>query len=452
MPLESEVIYRVGFAPSEAYLGNPHKGCCTFQRFNGDPVLPGESWSEEGPLQFPSAEKKVADDYLPTTVAYCRWFWSVLEPEMGKYDFSMIDKSLEVCRQRGQMLAVRMMPCGAPHQVLLPDWYVENFPVTWEKTKGGEMHLPVSDAPEYLERWGGLIAEFGRRYDSNPLLESIDIAYQGPWGEDFGECSMAQRRRFAELWKKAFAHTPRLAEITEEQLRAGIETGSGWRCNCFGNTPESDDPAAPHHARGGFMYAYPRMIVKAGAQNAWQTAPVHLESCNVPMSWYRRGGDIDFIIEQGWKYHATYFMPKSTALPEPWLEKLKAFCRKLGYRFVYRFAKINTYGFRPGEFRFETWIENVGVAPIYRRYDFALRLRQGNREETVIFKDTDIRTWLPGDAWIDETVALPDGFTPGEVELATALIGPAGGKPRIRFAVKEQDKDGWVPLGAIKVP
>ena len=201
------------------------------------------------------------------------------------------------------------------------------------------------------------------------------------------------------------------------------------------------------------MYAYPSMVVTAGAQDAWQTAPVHLETCNVPMKWYERGGDIDFIIQQGWKYHGTYFMPKSTALPAPWLEKLKAFCRRLGYRFVYRFARIHTFAFRPGEFQFTTWIENVGVAPIYRRYDFALRLRQGDREETVVFTDVDIRKWLPGDAWIDKWVRLPEGFTAGEVTISAGLVAPEGGdEVRVRFAVEEQDEDGWVRLGAIRVP
>ena len=66
----------------------------TFQRFNGDELYPGEAWSEEGPLTFPAAKATtgVIDGYLPTTVAYCRWFWNVLEPEEGRYDFSMIEK------------------------------------------------------------------------------------------------------------------------------------------------------------------------------------------------------------------------------------------------------------------------------------------------------------------------------------------------------------------------
>jgi hypothetical protein len=103
------------------------------------------------------------------------------------------------------------------------------------KLKSARMQVPVHDAPEYLEAWGGFVREFARRYDANPLLESIDVTYIGPWGEGDGECSAEQCARFAQLWQKAFPKTPRLAMVGGDQMRAGIATGSGWRCDCFGD-------------------------------------------------------------------------------------------------------------------------------------------------------------------------------------------------------------------------
>ena len=38
------------------FLLNPHKGCATFQRFNGDPLFEGVRWSEEGPTEFPARQ------------------------------------------------------------------------------------------------------------------------------------------------------------------------------------------------------------------------------------------------------------------------------------------------------------------------------------------------------------------------------------------------------------
>jgi hypothetical protein len=235
-------------------------------------------------------------------------------------------------------------------------------------------------------------------------------------------------------------------------MGSGLATGSGWRADCFGDLRNLGSPEVPRQLSWNHMYeAYPQEVAQAGAQEAWRTAPVHYETCWVPMFWYQHGFDIDFILEQGLKYHTTYFMPKYTALPEPWMEKLDRFCRKLGYRYVYRHAIVETPVKAGTSFRFQSWIENVGVAPIYRRYDFALRLRQGDRSEYVVFDDVDIRKWLPGDGVIDRRVPLPPGLKPGWVDLSAGLVAPGTREARVSFAVKEVFSDRWVALGGIEI-
>jgi hypothetical protein len=144
-------------------------------------------------------------------------------------------------------------------------------------------------------------------------------------------------------------------------------------------------------------------------------------------------------------------MPKSTALPEPWRDKLAAFCRKIGYRYVFRQANLQSPAPARGSFRFQCWIENVGAAPIYRDYTFALRLRQGEREAIVPVPDVDIRTRLPGDVWLDRAVPLPEGFRAGWVQVAAGLIDPESRQPRIRFANKETFADLWLDLGGLEL-
>lgn len=108
---------------SEPLLTNPHKGCATFQRLNGDPLNPGTQWSEQGPLTFPPAQTTLAEGCLPCTLAYCRWFWNVIEPERGHYDWSMVERALTTTHERGQSLQVRLMPHGSARQPQLPEWY-----------------------------------------------------------------------------------------------------------------------------------------------------------------------------------------------------------------------------------------------------------------------------------------------------------------------------------------
>ncbi|HLV78695.1 MAG TPA: beta-galactosidase, partial [Chthonomonadaceae bacterium] len=173
----AETFRRIRPTPTEAYLGNPHKGCCTFQGLNGGPLFPGTTWSEEGPLEIPPATQAVTAGYLPCTVAYCRWFWRVMEPAQGQYDFRMIERALQACQERGQTLAVRLMAFGSWKQPQVPDWYAQSYPMIPFTYGGGEFLIPDLDSSEYLEHWGGFVREFGRRYDGHPFLESIDITY-----------------------------------------------------------------------------------------------------------------------------------------------------------------------------------------------------------------------------------------------------------------------------------
>jgi hypothetical protein len=144
-------------------------------------------------------------------------------------------------------------------------------------------------------------------------------------------------------------------------------------------------------------------------------------------------------------------MPKSTALPPPYMDKLAAFCRKMGYRFVFRQATLSTRVRTDEKLMFRAWIENVGVAPLYRRYDFALRFRQDERDTIVKLEHIDPRQWLPGDVWLDRPISLPQGMQPGWVEVSAGLLDPATGKAAVNFAVKERFADRWVLLGGTEI-
>jgi hypothetical protein len=168
------------------------------------------------------------------------------------------------------------------------------------------------------------------------------------------------------------------------KMAAGVRAGAGWRCDCFGDLGFWRNALVPEHPQWNHMYdCYPQAVCESGAQDAWKTAPVVFETCGVPMTWHEKGFDIGWILRQGLKYHGSVFMPKSTALPEPWMDLLRGFCSDLGYRFVVRQFQYDGRVERGSPFEFGCWIENVGVAPIYRRYAFALRLSQGGRSHVV---------------------------------------------------------------------
>ena len=194
-----------------------------------------------------------------------------------------------------------------------------------ERHKSNILRIPDADSREYLEQWGGLIREFARRYDDHPLLETIDVTYIGPWGEGAGKCSPEQCARFAALWQEPSENAaPGHAERRTNESRARDRLGAARRL--FGDLKAPGSHDVQRQLSCNHMYeSYPAGVWVCGATDVWKTAPVHFETCGVPMHWYNGGynafegkpaWDIDFILEQGLKYHTTYFMPKYAALPE----------------------------------------------------------------------------------------------------------------------------------------
>src|SRR4051794_2635374 len=94
---------------TQEILVNPGMGIQTFQRYNDDALNPGVEWSEEGPLQVLVTPPN-KPNFPPSTVAYCRWHWSTLEPEQGKVKWDIIDLALQEARRHGQRLMIRLMP------------------------------------------------------------------------------------------------------------------------------------------------------------------------------------------------------------------------------------------------------------------------------------------------------------------------------------------------------
>ena len=437
-------------------LLNPHKGCATFQRFNGDPLFDGKHWSESGPTgtEFPTRKHPgVTPGYLPCTVSYCRWFWDLFEPEQGKFDWTMMERALATGEERGQTLQVRLMPHGSSRQPKVPQWYRDKYPTQERLTHKTPppTNVPFYDSAEFLDTWGAVVTEFGRRYDGHPWLESVDMSFIGPWGEGAGECSDEAIDKMVAIYAAAHPKTPVMAMISGYKMKAGMRAGMGWRLDCFGDIGTFGNPNLPKEK--WFMHhydCYPKEVCLNDAQDAWKVAPITFESCGVPMHWYEKGFDLDFILQQGYKFHGSVLMPKSAAIPDAYIEPLTEFCDRLGYKFVLRQAMVDVR-VKPGEtFHTDVWIENVGVAPIYHDYDFLLKFTQDGRTH-VHRSAADVKTWLPGDVWLQEKTTIPDDFQPGNAVLSAALVRRDDETRTVRFANEGTGDDGWLPLGTIEI-
>lgn len=428
----------------DAVLVNPGMGVETFQRFNGDTLNPGLKWSEAGPTtELKPAETK--QDFPESSIAYCRWFWSVLEPEPGKYNWAIIDLALKEAREHHQTLAIRMMPYDEKHP--LPEWYRNsgarraNSPTDPD----GEIWQPDFSDPLYLKYWGQLVAAAGAHFDGNPYLEMVDISSIGYWGEGWSHYMPAfnYQKALIDIYLKAFRRTPLLMNFDQEHaLSYGTAQGAGWRLDCWG------DMGKPWW--GEMIDIYPQQVVRAGIQNVWQRSPVSLESCGVVGSWLKNGFDVNYILDQALRWHVSSVNIKSSPIPAQWKEPFRNFEKRMGYRFILRRLEYPR-SIRRGEMMpVHMWFLNAGVAPVYRKYILAVQLYSPD-DQAVIETPADVRKWLPGDAAFDGTLYVLERLKPGEYHFRVGLLDPRSGRPAIKLAIEGRQPDGWYDLGTIQV-
>jgi len=428
-------------------LVNPGTGFMTFQRFNGDELNEGLKWTEGYPIVYQPFRGTLENKNHPaTSMAYFRIYWKFVEPEQGKYNWPLLDKALETARERGQTLMLRIAPYGTTADNDVPDWYREMMGDESKKLPVEKWRTDPED-PRYARHFGAMIRALGRRYDGHPDLESVDLAIVGAWGEGAGSEELSQQAREAlvDAYLDAFRKTPLLMLLTDAKTNGyGIaKRDVGWRVDCLGDMGGFSNPNWSH-----MQDYYPQGIIRFGMQDAWKKAPVSFEVCWVMQHWKNKGWDVDYIIDQSLKWHISSFNAKSSAVPEEWKPNVERWLKKMGYRLVLRKFTYPASVARRGKLDFTTWWENKGVAPCYKRFDLALRLKNEN-SSVVLVTDADIRRWLPGDSLYGGAVFVPADVAPGEYELDLALVDPQTRQPKVKLAITCVQPDRWYAMGRI---
>jgi hypothetical protein len=137
-------------------------------------------------------------------------------------------------------------------------------------------------------------------------------------------------------------------------------------------------------------------------------------------------------------------------VPDEWGPLVDEWLKKMGYRFVLRKFTYPSKVKPQGQLFITTWWENKGVAPIYKNYKLAIRLKSSKRTE-VIVTSADLRTWLPGDIVFEEKLYIPHDMPPGEYKLEVGIVDPVAFSPRVKMAIGGVNEDGWYAMGRIKV-
>jgi len=441
----------VRFKETDEVLTNPGIGFMTFQRFNGDDLNEGIGWTEGKPIEYQKFDGNLENkDHPMTSIAYFRVYWRYLEPEMGKYNWPMMDKVLRTAHERHQTLLLRIAPYGGG---------IEDVPAWYRAIVGGpDLFRPKwrvdANDPRYPEHFGRFITALGNRYDGHPDLEAVDLALVGFWGEGAGGDLLTQRTREALInaYTDNFKKTPLIVPLDHGEKASKYalsQANTGWRVDCIGDLDYVKEGVG-----WGLMYRYPLVIINYGMKDAWKKAPISLEICHTLKQWKEVRGykdiDVNYIIDETLKWHISSFNAKSSGVPEEWKPLIDRWLKKIGYRFVLRSFSYPAFAAPNEKLSFKSWWDNRGVAPIYKKYLLAIRLTNEKRSEVMI-TDADITTWLPGDNLYDDAVFIPFDMPAGIYQLQIGIVDRQSHVPKVNLAIEGRNPEGWYQLGKLEI-
>jgi len=386
--------------------------------------------------------------------AYFRWMWEQVEPEEGVYDWDFIDNHLARARENGQTLEFRiMLEWPAAYEVGIPQWLVDkgvNLRLT--NCEGHDYYSPDLEDPVIKEHHTKLIRALGEHYDGHPDLGSVDIGSVGMWGEWHIYChpelmpSREERSAIIDLYYESFPNTPLIALVDDKEgLQYATQKGrSAWRGDCWGHLlPEGS--GWNHHANS--YWPAHRLIPEA-----WRNGPVAMESCWTMEKWLSDGRDITQIVDDAISWHATLVHNKSHYVPETYKSEIERLVMKVGFRLVLRKIKYE-HIIDPGSMlRITLDWKNLGIAPPYRDYRVAFRLRDsGGQLYGMHVSGLSIRGWFPGEKFVEILFPLPDDLAEGEYKLELGLVFHNATDHLVPIANEGKTDDGWYKVGSCKV-
>lgn len=422
-------------------IANPGVGFETFHCFNRDDRMVR------------------AENYPQCSIAYFRFYWDKLEPSEGKYNFDLIDSLLQKGKEYGQDLALRFMPtCPGDLKKGTPKWYMDNGKGYGYTRKGQKGWAPDHNDPYFLAKQEELVTALGERYNGHPGIIRMEIGSVGFWGEwhlshtepAVPMISEENAVKVIDLYLKHWNKTP-LAMLIGfvPGLRYAVSQGAGWRADSLGDYGHWSDSWCH------MVHAYPRKLKEAKAEDAWKRGPVAFEPPGSMRDLERyvpsKGGGYDNMWSQALAWHGSAYNAKSGSIPDAQVPAMNRFLKECGYRLTLRrlaVPELPTTAQRQLPVVME--FENSGVAPPYKNDVLTVRLT-GGAGATVLNSAARLREWLPGPHKVEERLVLPDTLSAGGYALSIAILGPSNRQPAVKLANKGRDRDGWYPVGNVRV-
>lgn len=369
--------------------------------------------------------------------------WSKVEKEEGTYDWSDVDRQLDLAGSKGRLCVFRCAPYALGDDDI-PAWLRGRNP---DRPDFPFWQIDPNHS-DYAECWARFVREMARHLDGHPCLSSVDMALVGAWGEGGGTEFMEMERiasivdayadHFRRTQLQCLLHDPRSLRYIRSKNKP-----IGFRVDCLG------DMGGFHGKRWSHMLDfYPQNIENFGMGSAWEKAPVVFEACWTMRDWYKNGWDIDYIIEESLKWHISSFNSKGCPVPAPWKSQVAEWINRMGYRFELRRVIVAEETSAHEPLRLKTLWRNSGSAPCYHDFKITYRLRGRDGQTRRFTSRADLRRWLPGeDHLVDESFQLHQ-LPEGEYDLAIGIETGIPGFAPVALGT-QTERDAYADAGTL---
>jgi hypothetical protein len=405
------------------------------------------------------------DEFPGVGVIYLRLAWAFIEPQEGRYDWSVVDIPAQRWIAKGKKIAFRFTCFESPGNNnppnATPEWVfkagAKSFPVRGRGGSAVARYEPDYDDPIFLEKLDNFYAAAAARYDGDPHVAWIDIGTIGIWGEGDPNpdrnVTAATVRKHIDLHVKHFKRTLIAYNDNLTFRGKGLETFAYAKEK--GLTLRDDSILCRPGQEAFYTHYY------AGA--FWPRLPVILESEHYGLSMQRGdwGDGTDYLraLEAA---HGSYVSVHWW--PREFLEKNRPLIDKITLRMGYRLqlleASLPEEVPAAGALKVSHRWRNNGVAPCLPGGFVAYTLKDEKDGIAGVFVDEgfDVRTLAVGPAdqadttTRDLTFQLPHAsiLKPGAYRIFVS-VGSRIGTPAIALPLPGDDGQKRYPIAAIRV-
>lgn len=401
------------------------------------------------------------DDFPGLSVVYLRIPWSYIEPEEGRFNWSVLDTPAQRWIAKGKQIALRISCSESWTRWATPEWVQRagakgyDFQPGTGVKEGGPYWEPDYDDPIFLQKLENFLAALAKRYDGNPEVAFIDVGSLGVWGEGHTFASTQRKispetvKKHIDLHLKYFKRTLLAANDDfsfhgEETIDYAREKGLTLR----------DDSILVQGGENAYFHA-------GMAQAFWRDRPVILECEHYGPSkergYWQDGSKYLQAVEE---YHASY--ASIHWWPREFLQENRELIDRINRRLGYRLRLIEASWQKQAkigskwELRWR-W-SNAGVAPCYRGGYPAVTWKdeKGGIVAVLVDEGLNVRNLPVAPPDKAETVeseaafALPFQLKPGVYSVYVS-VGALTGTPEIALPLPNSDGQKRYLVGQVEV-